>query len=146
MRLGQAIDDWCQLGGYELEGRWDASCRRIVQAGLEEVAPRAATALSGGERKRLVLDVLFESDAAVLLLDEPDNFLDVPAKLELEARIAASNKTIVLISHDRDLLAAAATTILTLDAPGTWTHGASHRTYPEARERRQALLGDRLEQ
>jgi ATPase subunit of ABC transporter with duplicated ATPase domains len=52
----------------------------------------------------------------------------------------------VLISHDRDLLAAAATTILTLDAPGTWTHGASYRTYPEARERRQALLGDRLEQ
>jgi ATPase subunit of ABC transporter with duplicated ATPase domains len=89
---------------------------------------------------------LFESDAAVLLLDEPDNFLDVPAKLELEARIAASNKTIVLISHDRDLLAAAATTILMLDAPGTWTHGASYRTYPEARERRQALLGDRLEQ
>ena len=44
--------------------------------------------LSGGERKRLVLDVLFASEAAVLLLDEPDNFLDVPAKLELERRIA----------------------------------------------------------
>ena len=37
-----------------------------------------------------MLDVLFEGEAQVLLLDEPDNFLDVPAKLELEARIAAS--------------------------------------------------------
>ena len=146
MRLGEAIGDWSQLGGYELEGRWDVSCRRIVRAALDEVGSRASSELSGGERKRLVLDVLFESDAAVLLLDEPDNFLDVPAKLELEARIAASNKTIVLISHDRELLGAAATTILTLEARGTWTHGGSYRTYPEAREQRQELLGDRLEQ
>lgn len=146
LRLGEAIDDWSRLGGYELEGQWDASCRRIVHAGLEEVGPRPSTALSGGERKRLVLDVLLESDVAVLLLDEPDNFLDVPAKLELEARIIASNKTIVMISHDRDLLGAAASAILTLEASGTWTHGGSYRTYPEARERRQERLGDRLEQ
>ena len=48
--------------------------------------------LSGGERKRLVLDVLFASDADVLLLDEPDNFLDVPAKLELERAITARRR------------------------------------------------------
>ena len=88
----------------------------------------------------------FASDASVLLLDEPDNFLDVPAKLELERRIAASRKTIVLISHDRDLLGAATNAILTLEANGTWTHGDSYRTYPEAREQRQQLLGDRLDQ
>ncbi len=146
IRLGEAISDWSELGGYELEGRWDASCRRIVRAGLDEVGPRATTCLSGGERKRLMLDVLFESDAAVLLLDEPDNFLDLRAKLELEARIAASNKTIVLVSHDRDLLGAATNAILTLEANGTWMHDGSYRTYREARERRQELLGDRLEQ
>ena len=55
-------------------------------------AARSTTQLSGGERKQLVLEVLFSSDAAVLLLDEPDNFLDVPAKLALEARIAASQE------------------------------------------------------
>jgi ATPase subunit of ABC transporter with duplicated ATPase domains len=146
MRLGEAIGDWSELGGYELEGRWDAACRRIVRAPLEEVGARATNELSGGERKRLVLEVLFEGDAQVLLLDEPDNFLDVPAKLALEARIAASKKTIVLISHDRDLLAAATNAILTLEGDGTWLHGGSYRTYPEARERRQELLGDRLEQ
>ena len=146
MHLGEAIGDWSELGGYELEGQWDAACRRIVRAGLDEVGPRLTTELSGGERKRLVLEVLLASDAAVLLLDEPDNFLDVPAKLELERRIAASKKTIALISHDRDLLGAATNAILTLEASGTWMHGGSYRTYPEAREKRQQLLGDRLEQ
>ena len=147
MRLGEAIGDWSELGGYELEGQWDAACRRIVRAPLEDVGARATTELSGGERKRLVLEVLFSGDASVLLLDEPDNFLDVPAKLDLEARIAASKKTVFLISHDRDLLAAATNAILTLETNGgTWLHGGSYRTYPEARERRQELLGDRLEQ
>jgi ATPase subunit of ABC transporter with duplicated ATPase domains len=146
MRLGEAIGDWSELGGYELEGRWDAACRRIVRAGLDEVGPRLTSELSGGERKRLVLDVLFSAEAPVLLLDEPDNFLDVPAKLELERRIAGSKKTVVLISHDRDLLGAATDSILTLEAHGTWMHGGSYRTYPEAREKRQQMLGDRLEQ
>jgi ATPase subunit of ABC transporter with duplicated ATPase domains len=146
MRLGEAIADWSELGGYELEGRWDAACRRIVRAGLDEVGPRLTTELSGGERKRLVLEVLLAGETPVLLLDEPDNFLDVPAKLELEQRIAASKKTLLLISHDRDLLSAATNAILTLEAEGTWMHGGSYRSYPEAREKRQQLLGDRLEQ
>ena len=146
MRLGEAIGDWSELGGYELEGRWDAACRRIVRAGLDEVGPRLTSELSGGERKRLVLEVLFSSEAPVLLLDEPDNFLDVPAKLELERRLAGSKKTVLLISHDRDLLGTATDSILTLEAHGTWMHGGSYRTYPEAREKRQQMLGDRLEQ
>ena len=83
--LGEAIADWSEYGGYELEGQWDAACRRIVRAGFDDVGARRTTELSGGERKRLVLDVLFSGDAQVLLLDEPDNFLDVPAKLDLEA-------------------------------------------------------------
>jgi ATPase subunit of ABC transporter with duplicated ATPase domains len=146
MRLGEAIGDWSELGGYELEGQWDAACRRIVRAPLDDVGARGTAQLSGGERKRLVLEVLFSGDAAVLLLDEPDNFLDVPAKLELEARIAASKKTVLLISHDRDLLSAASNAILTMEANGCWLHGGSYRTYPEAREHRQKLLGDRVEQ
>jgi ATPase subunit of ABC transporter with duplicated ATPase domains len=146
MRLGEAIADWSELGGYELEGEWDAACRRIVRASLDEVGPRLTSELSGGERKRLVLEVLLAGEAPVLLLDEPDNFLDVPAKLALERRIAESRKTVVLISHDRDLLGAAVGSILTLENSGAWMHGGSYRTYPEARARRQELLGDRLEQ
>ncbi|MDQ5832789.1 MAG: ATP-binding cassette domain-containing protein, partial [Actinomycetota bacterium] len=93
VRLGEAIGSWSDLGGYELEGQWDAACRRIMRAGLQEVGDRPAATLSGGERKRLVLDLLFASDAQVLLLDEPDNFLDVPAKRALEGLISVSRKT-----------------------------------------------------
>jgi ATPase subunit of ABC transporter with duplicated ATPase domains len=142
MRLGTAIADWSSLGGYELEGQWDAACRRIVRAGLNELADRPSVTLSGGERKRLVLDVLFASDADVLLLDEPDNFLDVPAKLALERQIAASKKTVLMISHDREVLTGAVRSILTLEGSGAWLHGGPYPTYPRAREERQRRLGD----
>jgi ATPase subunit of ABC transporter with duplicated ATPase domains len=142
IRLGEAIADWSALGGYELEGHWDASCRRIVRAAFDEIAERPARTLSGGERKQLVLDVLFASDVDVLLLDEPDNFLDIPAKLALEQRIRASNKTIVMISHDRAVLAGALGAIVTLEGNAAWVHGGSYATYAQAREDRQRRLGD----
>jgi ATPase subunit of ABC transporter with duplicated ATPase domains len=142
MDLGTAIGEWSGLGGYELEGQWDAACRRIVRSSFSELADRPAVTLSGGERKRLVLDVLFASDADVLLLDEPDNFLDVPAKRELERQLGSSRKTILLISHDRDLLASGVRSILTLEGNGAWMHPGSYASYPQAREDRQRKLGD----
>src|SRR4051812_10785537 len=145
VRLGEAIGRWSDLGGYELEGQWDAACRRIARAGLDEVGDRPAVTLSGGERKRLVLDLLFASDASVLLLDEPDNFLDVPAKRALEEAVRTTRKTVLLISHDRELLTAACDTVVTLEGNGAWVHGGSYATYPEARARRQELMGDRLQ-
>jgi ATPase subunit of ABC transporter with duplicated ATPase domains len=146
VRLGQAISDWAELGGYELEAQWDAACRTIVRSGLDDVGARDIAELSGGERKRLVLEVLFATDASVLLLDEPDNFLDIGSKRELERRIVDTKKTVLLISHDRDLLGEATNSMVTLEANGTWMHGGSYRSYPEARARRQERLGDRLEQ
>jgi ATPase subunit of ABC transporter with duplicated ATPase domains len=144
VRLGEAIGSWSDLGGYELEGRWDAACRRCVGGGLAAVGDRPADTLSGGERKRVVLDLLFASEAQVLLLDEPDNFLDVPAKRELEAQIRATRKTVLAISHDRELLSSACDAIVTLEGSGAWVHGGSYATYADAREHRQKLMGDRL--
>jgi ATPase subunit of ABC transporter with duplicated ATPase domains len=133
VRLGEAIGSWSNLGGYELEGRWDAACRRSLGAGLAAVGDRPADTLSGGERKRVVLDLLFSSEAQVLLLDEPDNFLDVPAKRELEAQIRATRKTVLVISHDRELLNSAATrsSPSRARAPG-FTAARTPRTRPRA--------------
>jgi ATPase subunit of ABC transporter with duplicated ATPase domains len=142
MELGAAIGEWSDLGGYELEAQWDRACRRIVRSGFADVAGRPAVTLSGGERKRLVLDLLFASDADVLLLDEPDNFLDVPAKRALEAQLTASKKTVLVISHDREFLTGAVDSILTVEGNGSWLHGGSYATYPQAREDRQRRLGD----
>ena len=110
--------------------------------GLDAVADRPAVTLSGGERKQLVLDVLFASDADVLLLDEPDNFLDVPAKLALERRVREARQTVLMISHDREVLAGAVDAIVTLEGNGAWRHGGSYATYPQARADRQRRLGD----
>ncbi len=144
MRLGTAIGEWSELGGYELEAAWDEACRRIVGGGLSEVGDRPAATLSGGERKQLVLEVLFAADARVLLLDEPDNFLDIPAKRALEARLRATSKTVLVISHDRELLSVGVSSILTLEGDGCWLHGGSYATYPAARAARQERLGDAL--
>src|SRR5579859_2033586 len=142
MRLGAAIADYAGLGGYELEGQWDAACRRIVRTSFEELADRPAVTLSGGERKRLVLDLLMSSDAEVLLLDEPDNFLDVPAKLALERQVRSCKQTVVMVSHDREVLNGAVDVIVTLEGSGAWLHHGPYSAYPQAREERQRKLGD----
>lgn len=142
MTLGTAIGDWSELGGYELEAQWDSACRRIVRQSFHELADRPAMTLSGGERKRLVLDVLLRSDADILLLDEPDNFLDVPAKRELEVQLRRTKKTVLVISHDRDLLSGGVNIVLTLEGDGAWLHHGSYTTYPAARIERQQKLGD----
>jgi len=146
MAYAEAIDDWGRGGGYELEAQWDAACRRVVGQGLAEVGDRPAVTLSGGERKRLVLDLLLASDAQIVLLDEPDNFLDIPGKRALEAAVRGSRKTILMISHDREVLSNAVDSIVTLEAGGAWVHGGSYTTYPEAREARRQRMGDRLKQ
>jgi ATPase subunit of ABC transporter with duplicated ATPase domains len=144
MAIASAIGDWGDLGGYELEQQWEASVQRIVHASVAEVGERLATQLSGGERKQLVLDLLFSSGAEILLLDEPDNYLDIPAKGWLEDHLTRSRKTILLVSHDRILLRQAVTTIVTIEGTGAWVHGSSYATYEDARRRRQDRLGDDL--
>ncbi|WP_236262283.1 ATP-binding cassette domain-containing protein [Conexibacter woesei] len=144
MAFAEAIDAWSAGGGYQLEGAWDAACRRVLGLGLSEVAERTAASLSGGERKGLVLDLLLAGDAPVVLLDEPDNFLDLPAKHRLEDAIRASRKTVLFVSHDRELLARASDMVVTLEGSGAWVHGRSYADYPQAREDRNARLGDAL--
>jgi ATPase subunit of ABC transporter with duplicated ATPase domains len=145
VELGELLAAWGDLGGYELEAVWDQAAREIVGIGIDGVGERTAATLSGGERKRLVLEVLLGSSIEVLLLDEPDNYLDIPAKRGLEDRLRASRQTILLVSHDRELLAAAPSRIVTLEPRGAWVHHGDFGTYDAAFERRQAALGDELQ-
>ena len=98
--------------------------------------------LSGGEQKRLALEALLRGPDQVLLLDEPDNYLDVPGKRWLEAALAESRKTVLFVSHDRELLARTATRIVTIEAHGAWVHGGGFATYAEARQARRERLAE----
>ena len=132
----EAVHQWGELGGYDLEISWNAASVAAVRAPIAEAGARPAATLSGGELKRLLLEALFRSDADVLLLDEPDNFLDVTGKEWLEAELLRSRKTILYISHDREFLANTTTQVVTLEAMGSWTHPESFATYDEARQKR----------
>ena len=142
--FAEALTHWGDLGGYELEAQWAAAAKRSVKTDVEDFATRLVGELSGGERKRLVLDLLLNSGADILLLDEPDNYLDIPTRLWLEDQLKACRSTILMVSHDRTLLERVATKVIVIEGSGAWVHGGSYATFPEARARRQELLGDAL--
>jgi ATPase subunit of ABC transporter with duplicated ATPase domains len=144
LAYAHALIEWGEAGGYEQETVWD----EVTMAGLgvpfERAQWRRVTTLSGGEQKRLVLEALLRGPEEVLLLDEPDNYLDVPTKRWLEQALVTSPKTVLFISHDRELLDRVATRIATLE-PGAagaslWVHPGRFSTYAAARADRNARL------
>ena len=144
MAYAEALGDWGDLGGYDLETQWAAAAQRSVKTPITDFASRLVRELSGGERKRLVLDLLLNSGADVLFLDEPDNYLDIPTRAWLEDEIRKCKSTILMVSHDRILLERVSTKIIAVEGSGCWVHGGSYATFPEARQKRQELLGDDL--
>ena len=144
LRYAQAIADFADAGGYDAEVAWDVATTAAMGLPYEQVRSRPVGTLSGGEQKRLVLEVLLRSNVDVLVLDEPDNYLDVPGKTWLEDQLIATSKTVVLISHDRALLDRAATHIVSfeLGAAGNtaWLHGGSFGTFHQARADRFSRL------
>jgi len=135
-----ALAEYADAGGYDLEVTWDVCTVKGLGLPYDRAKYRELRTLSGGEQKRLVLEYLLAGPDEVLLLDEPDNFLDVPGKVWLEGRIKESDKTILFISHDRELLANTATRVVTVElgAAGNlvWTHPGGFASYHQARKDR----------
>ena len=146
MAYATALADYADVGGYDQETIWDTCTVAALGIPFERAKYREVSTLSGGEQKRLVLEALLRGPEQVLLLDEPDNYLDVPGKRWLEEALRSTPKTVLLVSHDRELLARAADRIITLEVGGAgntaWTHGGSFATYHEARGDRMARLDE----
>ena len=136
LSYADALAAWEDAGGYRVEVLWDTCTVAAFGVPFAEAADRQVDTLSGGEQKRLALELLFRSPFDVLLLDEPDNFLDIEGKTWLEQQIRASEQTILFVSHDRALLAETATRVVTLEGRGAWVHPGGYATYAEAREAR----------
>ena len=144
LRYAHALAEFADAGGYEAEVRWDVCTSAALGLPFELARWREVRTLSGGEQKRLVLEALLRGPDEVLLLDEPDNYLDVPAKRWLEARLSDSPKTVLYVSHDRELLGRTATHIVSVElgAAGNtvWVHGGGFASFHEARRDRFARL------
>jgi ATPase subunit of ABC transporter with duplicated ATPase domains len=140
MRYAGALAEYADAGGYDLEVTWDVCTTAGLGLPYEREQYRELRTLSGGEQKRLVLEYLLRGPDEVLLLDEPDNFLDVPGKIWLEERIRESDKTILMISHDRELLNNTATRVVTVELGSAgnqvWTHPGGFASYHDARRAR----------
>ncbi|HXF19627.1 MAG TPA: ATP-binding cassette domain-containing protein [Streptosporangiaceae bacterium] len=136
LRYAAALADWGDAGGYDAEVLWDTCCVAALGISYERGRDRRVGTLSGGEQKRLVLEALLQGPAEVLLLDEPDNYLDVPGKQWLEEQLAQTRKTVLLVSHDRELLANTAQRIVTVEDGNVWVHGGGFATYAQARRDR----------
>ena len=131
MDHADALARWGDAGGFDLEVAWNECVTRAFGESFTEVRDRPVRTLSGGEQKRLVLKTLLRSEFDILVLDEPDNFLDVPAKRWLEGQLDDTRKAVLFTGHDRELLAATAGKIVTIEARGAWTHDGSLATYNE---------------
>ena len=144
MAYAHALAEWADAGGYESEVLWDVCTTAALGVPYERCRWRQLTTLSGGEQKRLVLEALLRGPDDVLLLDEPDNFLDVPAKRWLEQRLVETPKTVLFVSHDRELMARTADRVITLELGGAgntaWIHGGGFASYHDARRERFARL------
>ena len=133
LAYAHALARWGDAGGYDIEVLWDTVTVAALGVPYDRCKYRELATLSGGEQKRLALEVLLRGRDEVLLLDEPDNYLDVPGKRWLEDRLRASAKTVLFVSHDRELLAAVADRIVTLEGGTAWVHGGGFASYHEAR-------------
>jgi ATPase subunit of ABC transporter with duplicated ATPase domains len=144
MRYAHALSEFADAGGYDIEVVWDVCTMAALGVPYDRAKYRELRTLSGGEQKRLVLENLLRGPDEVLLLDEPDNFLDVPGKLWLEQRINESDKTILYISHDRELLNNTATRVVTVELArgghsagnAAWVHPGGFTAYHQARRDR----------
>jgi ATPase subunit of ABC transporter with duplicated ATPase domains len=144
LRYAHALVDWGDAGGYAAEVLWDTCTVAALGVPYDRAQYRDVRTLSGGEQKRLVLEALLRGPDEVLLLDEPDNYLDVPTKQWLEHTLQETQKTIFFVSHDRELLNRVATRIVTIEGGRSWVHGGGFATYHEARKERHERLDELL--
>ncbi|MGW1679737.1 ABC-F family ATP-binding cassette domain-containing protein [Saccharopolyspora sp. NPDC002376] len=142
----EAIAEYTDAGGYDAEVLWDVCCTAAIGVSYDRARFRELRKLSGGQQKRLALEALLRGPDQVLLLDEPDNYLDVPGKQWLEEQIRETTKSVLFVTHDRELLHRTANRIVTVElgAVGnrTWVHGGGFATYDQAREDRNSRLDE----
>ncbi|GLY96331.1 ATP-binding cassette domain-containing protein [Actinoplanes sp. NBRC 103695] len=140
LAYANALSQWGEAGGYDAEVLFDTVAVAILGKPWDEVRTRPVRTLSGGQQKRFALDLLLRGRDEVLLLDEPDNFLDVPGKRWLEARLKESSKSVLYVSHDRELLNQTAGRVVAVEGGGAWTHPGSFASWHEARADRHDRL------
>ncbi|QTL04862.1 ABC-F family ATP-binding cassette domain-containing protein [Aquabacter sp. L1I39] len=102
MRMGEIEARLIDINAHSAPAR---AARILAGLGFDEAAQaRPCSEFSGGWRMRVALAALLFTEPDLLLLDEPTNYLDLEGTLWLQDYLASYPRTVILISHDRDLL------------------------------------------
>ena len=137
-RIGDVQTEFEHLGGYEIEARV-----KISLGGLGfpvDTFDRPFKSFSGGWQMRAELSRVLASHPDLLLLDEPSNYLDLPAVEWLQRFLKLYDGTLILISHDRYLLRTLTTTTVEVDANTATRYNGNLDFYLREREIRHANM------
>ena len=135
-RQHQLIEEYHALGGDSYPERVKGILLGLGLVQSELTKPLSV--LSGGQKKLVGLARLLLLSPDILLLDEPDNHLDLPGKMYLEKLIREYDGTVVIISHDRYLLDAAVTHIAELEDGKMTVFEGDYTSYMADKEMRLA--------
>ena len=137
-RLGHIYERLTAIDAYTAPAR---AARILVGLGFdEEMQGRPLDSYSGGWKMRVALAALLFSNPDLLLLDEPSNHLDLEATLWLENFLKAYRGTVVVISHERDLLNNVVDYILHLEGGKVTLYPGGYDAFERQRAERLAQL------
>ena len=143
-RYTNAESEFLRLGGYAAAAEGDAIASNL---GLpERVLEQPLHTLSGGQRRRVELARILYAGVPTLLLDEPTNHLDADSVVWLRGFLKSFSGSVVIISHDVELLAETVTRVMHLDATRSqleiynmkWDEYLKQREVDERRRRRES--------
>ena len=137
-RIAEIQSRLADIGAHAAPARAAAILAGLGFSHADQARPCAE--FSGGWRMRVALAAVLFAEPDLLLLDEPTNYLDLEGTLWLEDHIARYKRTVIVISHDRDLLDSAVDSILHL-ANGKLTYYRGNYSSFE-RQRRERLTLD----
>jgi ATP-binding cassette subfamily F protein 3 len=133
------LAEYDRAGGPAYEGRLRATLAGLRFSEADLSLP--VEALSGGQKKLLALAKLMVVQPSLLLLDEPDNHLDLPGKAMLEQYIRNYKGGVVVVSHDRYLLDMVVDEIVELEQGHLTQYEGNYSEYASERELRRARQG-----
>jgi ATP-binding cassette subfamily F protein 3 len=137
-RLGDIHDRLLAIDAYSAPAR---AARILLGLGFDEdMQAQPLDSFSGGWKMRVALAALLFSEPDVLLLDEPSNHLDLEATLWLESFLKAYPGTLLVISHERDLLNTVVDTILHLERGKVTLYTGGYDSFERQRAERVAQI------